>query len=86
MRLACSIFPSDTLERVLDQYMAKKPSDPNIAEEFNTYRFADNKEKVIAQLSPEFGSRRRKQGRHWRFEAALINSPAPHPPHLQQPL
>ncbi len=28
----------------------KKPSDPTIAEKFNTYRFADYKEKVIDLL------------------------------------
>ncbi len=28
----------------------KKPSDPTIAEKFNTYRFVDNKEKVIYLL------------------------------------
>jgi predicted helicase len=38
------------LEWILDQYKEKKPSDPNIAEKFNTYRFADYKEKVIALL------------------------------------
>ena len=38
------------LEWVLDQYKEKKPSDPTIAEKFNTYRFADYKEKVIALL------------------------------------
>jgi predicted helicase len=35
---------------VLDQYKEKKPSDPTIAEKFNTYRFADYKEKVIDLL------------------------------------
>ena len=35
------------LEWVLDQYKEKKPRDPTIAERFNTYRFADHKEKVI---------------------------------------
>jgi predicted helicase len=38
------------LEWVLDQYKEKKPSDPTIAEKFNTYRFADHKEKVIDLL------------------------------------
>jgi len=38
------------LEWVLDQYKEKKPSDPTIAEKFNTYRFADYKEKVIDLL------------------------------------
>jgi predicted helicase len=38
------------LEWVLDQYKEKKPSDPIIAEKFNTYRFADYKEKVIDLL------------------------------------
>ena len=38
------------LEWILDQYKEKKPSDPTIAEKFNTYRFADYKEKVIDLL------------------------------------
>lgn len=38
------------LEWVLDQYKEKKPSDPTIAEKFNTYRFADYKEQVINLL------------------------------------
>ncbi len=38
------------LEWVLDQYKEYKPSDPTIAEKFNTYRFADYKEKVIDLL------------------------------------
>jgi predicted helicase len=38
------------LEWVLDQYKEKKPQRPTIAEKFNTYRFADYKEKVIDLL------------------------------------
>ncbi len=38
------------LEWILDQYKEKKPSDPTIAERFNTYRFADYKEHVIDLL------------------------------------
>ncbi|MEK7224921.1 MAG: type ISP restriction/modification enzyme, partial [Bacteroidota bacterium] len=38
------------LEWILDQYKEKKPSDPTIAEKFNTYRFADYKDKVIDLL------------------------------------
>ncbi|PKN75440.1 MAG: DNA methyltransferase [Candidatus Cloacimonetes bacterium HGW-Cloacimonetes-2] len=38
------------LEWVLDQYKEKKPKDPTIAKLFNTYRFADYKEKVIDLL------------------------------------
>jgi len=38
------------LEWVLEQYKEYKPSDPTIAEKFNTYRFADYKEKVIDLL------------------------------------
>ncbi|MBI5914203.1 MAG: DNA methyltransferase [Bacteroidetes bacterium] len=38
------------LEWVLDQYKEKKPSDPTIAKQFNTYRFADYKEEVIVLL------------------------------------
>ena len=39
------------LEWVLDQYKEKKPKDPTIREKFNTYRFADHKDKVIDLLS-----------------------------------
>ena len=39
------------LEWVLDQYKEKKPKDPTIREKFDTYRFADYKEKVIALLA-----------------------------------
>ncbi len=35
------------LEWVLDQYKERTPRDPTIRERFNTYRFADHKEKVI---------------------------------------
>jgi predicted helicase len=38
------------LEWILDQYKEKKPKDPTIAEKFNTYKFADYKEKVIDLL------------------------------------
>ena len=38
------------LEWILDQYKEKKPKDPTIREKFNTYRFVDYKEKVIALL------------------------------------
>ena len=38
------------LEWVLDQYKERKPKDPTIAEKFNTYRFADYKERVIDLL------------------------------------
>ena len=38
------------LEWVLDQYKEKKPRDPTIRENFNTYRFADHKERVIDLL------------------------------------
>lgn len=35
------------LDWILDQYKEKTPKDPTIREKFNTYRFADHKEKVI---------------------------------------
>jgi predicted helicase len=35
---------------VLDKYKEKKPRDPTIPEKFDTYRFADYKEKVIDLL------------------------------------
>lgn len=38
------------LEWILDHYKEKKPKDPTIAEQFNTYRFADYKEEVIDLL------------------------------------
>jgi predicted helicase len=38
------------LEWVLDQWKEHKISDPTVAEKFNTYRFADYKEPVIALL------------------------------------
>ena len=38
------------LEWVLDQYKGKTPRDPTIRERFNTYRFADHKERVIDLL------------------------------------
>jgi predicted helicase len=38
------------LEWILEQYKEYKPSDPTIAEKFNTYKFADYKEKVIDLL------------------------------------
>ena len=38
------------LEWILDQHKEKKPRDPTIAEKFNTYRFADYKERVVDLL------------------------------------
>lgn len=38
------------LDWILDQYREKTPKDPTIREKFNTYRFADYKEKVIDLL------------------------------------
>ncbi len=37
-------------EWVLNQYKERKPRDPTIAEKFNTYHFADHKERVIDLL------------------------------------
>ena|ERR1700710_996958 len=39
------------LEWILDQYKEKKPKDPTIRAKFDTYRFADYKEKVIDLLA-----------------------------------
>ena len=39
------------IDWVLDQYKEKKPRDPTIREKFDTYRFADYKEKVIDLLA-----------------------------------
>jgi predicted helicase len=36
---------------VLEQYKEKKPKDPTIREKFDTYRFAEHKEKVIDLLA-----------------------------------
>ena len=38
------------LEWVLDQHKERKPRDPTIRDRFNTYRFADHKERVIDLL------------------------------------
>lgn len=38
------------LHWILDQYKEKKPTDKTIAEQFNTYKFADYKERVIDLL------------------------------------
>lgn len=40
------------LEWILDQYKEKKPKDPTIRACFDTYRFADYKEKVILRRTP----------------------------------
>ncbi|MBX9935999.1 type ISP restriction/modification enzyme [Giesbergeria anulus] len=39
------------LDWVLDQYKERKPKDPTIREKFDTYRFADYKDKVIDLLA-----------------------------------
>lgn len=39
------------LDWVLDQHKEKKPKDPTIRERFDTYRFADHKERVIDLLA-----------------------------------
>jgi predicted helicase len=39
------------LDWVLDQHKEKKPKDPTIREKFDTYRFADHKERVIELLA-----------------------------------
>jgi len=46
----CKLGNRSALEWVLDQYKEKTPKDPTIREKFNTYRFADHKEKVIDLL------------------------------------
>jgi predicted helicase len=38
------------IDWVLDQYKEKKPKDPTIREKFDTYRFANYKDKVIDLL------------------------------------
>jgi predicted helicase len=39
------------LEWILDQYKEKTPRDPTVRDKFDTYRFADYKEKVIDLLA-----------------------------------
>ena len=39
------------LDWILDQHKEKKPRDPTIRARFNTYRFADHKERVIDLLT-----------------------------------
>ncbi len=39
------------LDWVLDQHKERKPKDPTIREKFDTYRFADHKERVIDLLA-----------------------------------
>jgi predicted helicase len=39
------------IDWVLDQHKEKPPRDPTIREKFNTYRFADNKERMISLLA-----------------------------------
>ena len=46
----CRLGSRSALEWVLDQYKERKPRDPIIREGFNTYRFADHKERVVDQL------------------------------------
>ena len=38
------------IDWVLDQHKEKTPKDPTIREKFNTYRFADHKERVAGLL------------------------------------
>ena len=54
------------LEWVLDQYKERKPRDPTIAEKFNTYRFADHKERVIDLLATRLHRQRQDHGRGGR--------------------
>jgi predicted helicase len=39
------------IDWVLDQHKERKPKDPTIREKFDTYRFADHKERVIELLA-----------------------------------
>jgi hypothetical protein len=49
---------------VLDQHKEKKPSDPTIREKFDTYRFADYKERVIDLLGASDARQRRNRCDH----------------------
>ncbi len=72
------------LDWVLDQYKEKKPRDPTIREKFDTYRFAEHKEKVIdllmrvstvsvetARIVTAMTSRSRRPGARWHFALGL---------------
>jgi hypothetical protein len=50
IRTAFQNLLNEYCKRILDQYKEKKPRDPTIREKFNTYRFADYKEKVVDLL------------------------------------
>ena len=50
------------VEWVLDQYKERKPRDPTIRERFNTYRFADHKERVIDLLATSLHRQREDDG------------------------
>ena len=52
------------LDWVLDQYKEKTPKDPTIREKFNTYRFADYKEKVDRPARPRGAGQRGDGGDH----------------------
>ena len=52
------------LEWVLDQYKERKPRDPTIRDRFNTYRFADHKERVIDLLARLCTVRRQNPPHH----------------------
>jgi hypothetical protein len=45
------VFEDSTQAVLIDQYKEKTPKDPTIREKFNTYRFADYKDKVIDLLA-----------------------------------
>ncbi|WP_245414319.1 type ISP restriction/modification enzyme [Mycoplana dimorpha] len=47
LRLTYKLGNRSGIEWILDQYREKTPKDPTIRERFNTYRFAEHKEKVI---------------------------------------
>ena len=51
------------LEWILDQYREKKSEDPTIRDKFDTYRFADYKEKVIDLLMRVLRAQRSAENR-----------------------
>lgn len=47
----CRLGNRTALDRVIDQHKEKTPKDPTIRARFNTYRFADHKERVAHLLA-----------------------------------
>ncbi len=46
----CRLGNRSAIDWVLDQHKERKPKDPTVREKFDTYRFADHKQRVIDLL------------------------------------